>query len=97
MFLENITFSVSKSNSAAFEAWIKGEIDEIRIWVEDIHSYKLLTEIDPESSNYSIQFTFSTKEQFDVFKQLHFDVLLSKAQNKFLGEILHFNTLLQKF
>jgi hypothetical protein len=97
MLLENITFSVSKSNSAAFEAWIKTEIEEIRIWVEDIHAYKLLTEIDPESSNYSIQFTFSTKEQFDIFKQLHFDVLLSKAQSIFLGEILHFNTLLQKF
>lgn len=96
MFLKNITFSVSKNQSEAFESWIKSEIEEIRIWVEDIHSYKLLTEIDPQSSNYSIQFLFISKEQFEIFEQLHFDALLSKAQNKFVGEILHFHTLLEK-
>lgn len=97
MLLENITFSVLNSNSEAFEAWIKGEIEEIRIWVEDIQTYKLLTEIDPESSNYSIQFLFSSPEQHEIFKQLHFDVLITKANTQYSGEILHFNTLLQNF
>ncbi len=97
MLLQNITFSVSKANSGAFKDWIKVEIEEIEIWVEGINCYELLTEIDPESSNYSIQFAFANKEQYEIFKQLHFEVLLAKAQSEFSGQILYFNTLLQRF
>jgi hypothetical protein len=97
MFLENITFSISKNRSQDFERWIKSELQDIEIWVEDIHTYKLLTEIDPQSCNYSIQFSFVSKEQLEIFKQLHFDSLLANTQNNFEGEVLYFNTLLQKF
>jgi hypothetical protein len=97
MFLENITFSISKNISQDFERWIKPELQDIEIWVETIHTYKLLTEIDPQSCNYSIQFSFVSKEQHEIFKQLHFDTLLAKTQINFEGEVLYFNTLLQKF
>lgn len=97
MFLENITFSIAKTKGDEFEKWIKPELEEIRIWVEAIHSYKLLTEIDPQSSNYSIQFSFISKDQLEIFKQLHYDDLLSRVKNNFEGEVLYFNTLLQKF
>ena len=97
MLLENITFSISKNRSDEFERWIKSTLLDIEMWVEAIHTYKLLTEIDPQSCNYSIQFSFLSKEQYDIFKQLHFDILLAKTQSKFEGEVLYFNTHLQKF
>lgn len=97
MLLENITFSITKNRSEEFERWIKPALHDIEIWVEAIQTYKLLTEIDPQSCNYSIQFSFLSKEQYDIFKQLHFDTLLAKTQNNFEGEVLYFNTLLQKF
>ena len=97
MLLENITFSISKDRSEEFERWIKPALHDIEIWVESIQTYKLLTEIDPHSCNYSIQFSFLSKEQYEIFKQLHFDTLLATTQNKFEGEILYFNTHLQKF
>lgn len=96
MLLENITFAVSKNNSEAFEVWIKSEIVNFEDWTASVHCYQLMTEIDPESANYSVQFIFDSEQQFEVFKQLHYDLLLAKAQKRFRGEILHFNTLLKK-
>ena len=96
MLLENITFSVSNSNAQEFETWIKSEIQNLGDWVEEVNSYKLMNEIDPESSNYSGQFIFSSNERFHIFRQLHYDLLISKAQKRFLGQILHFNTLLRR-
>ncbi|MCP9769989.1 DUF4286 family protein [Lacihabitans sp. LS3-19] len=97
MYLKNITFSVLKEVSNDFEVWLKPEIEIIKIWAEEVSMFKLLTQVDPESINYSIQFSFKSKEQLDIFMQLNLDQFLAKTQSKFEGKILHFVTLLEKF
>jgi hypothetical protein len=96
MYLKNITFSVLNEISDEFEDWLKPEIEIIKIWAEQVALFKLLTQVDSESINYSIQFSFNSKEQLDVFIQLNLDEFLVKTQSKFKGKILYFVTLLEK-
>ena len=96
MYIKNITFSVSNEICSLFEVWVKNETLIYSDWVKKTDAFKLLTQIDEQSSNYSVQFFFDSKEQLDVFKQLHLDLFLVKAQQRFGGNLLYFVTLLER-
>jgi hypothetical protein len=99
MILSNYTFSISNPLAYNFESWIKNQNKEVFKNIEilsDVKVYKLLTQIDPDSINYSIQFFFTDKIKAASFEIDNLPLFFQQLEMVFSGNYAYFPTILEE-
>jgi Domain of unknown function (DUF4286) len=99
MILFNVTCHIEKSINPAFQDWIKSiylpKLSE-NGFVSNATFLKLLTEIDDQTFTYSIQIVFEAMPYYAQFQLENEQFFLEEIQQKFVGKIFTFTTLLEK-
>lgn len=100
MILFNLTFCVSTSEAAAFQKFIKAELDALKLSqaiIIDIKCYKILTDVEPETTNLSVQFFFNTQFDYLLFNSQMLPDLLNTIDALFRGQYAYFPTFMEQF
>jgi hypothetical protein len=98
--LSSYTFSVEYSHALLFENMIKKDVlsflKEIEC-LENIKTYKLLSEIETGGQNLSLQLFFKDIAHYDLFEANHKLSFLALFNRTFSGNYVYFQSLLEAF
>lgn len=100
MILSNFTFSVSLEHAIAFELWIKNDLEknpEEYLSINEVKHFKLLTEINEDAVNYSVQFYFKEIEHQKAYVNTNFKELIERLDKVLQGKYVYFPTTLKQF
>ncbi len=99
MLIYNITFSIEESTENEFIDFLKKELMpfiENQNLATSVTLLKLLTEIQQELTNLALQINFDEIEKYISFENEILEKIIEKADSKYKGKYLTFNTLLEK-
>ncbi|UBM59604.1 DUF4286 family protein [Marinilongibacter aquaticus] len=97
--LSSFTFNVNFSHALLFEQKLKTEFLpklDLGSAIEEIKTYKLLTEIENGGQTYSVQLVFADEMAFRLFEINQKENFLNEILTAFEGQAVYFETLLEK-
>lgn len=96
MYLYNITFVIPKVEVSSFEKWLKAKEFYFIENSYEVKVLKILTEVDENLSNYSLQISLPDAVGFENFRDSEFENLINESSGIFGTDVLFFDTLLEK-